>query len=56
MSALFSTEHDKEQDIAFSAELMQAFGKVCWVEQESGINKVFAADVSAPEYILQFRL
>ncbi len=33
---------------------MQAVGKVCWVEQESGINDIIAAAGSAPAYFFLF--
>ncbi|EMJ3469875.1 TPA: pyrroline-5-carboxylate reductase [Vibrio harveyi] len=54
MSGLYAPEHVQEQDKAFAAELMQACGKVCWVEQESGINNVIAAAGSAPAYFFLF--
>ena len=54
MSGLYAPEYVEEQDKAFAAELMQACGKVCWVEQESGINNVIAAAGSAPAYFFLF--
>ncbi|MCZ4296367.1 pyrroline-5-carboxylate reductase [Vibrio sinaloensis] len=54
MSGLFAPEHVTALDKAFAAELMQAVGKVCWVEQESGINNVIAAAGSAPAYFFLF--
>ncbi|EGA69291.1 pyrroline-5-carboxylate reductase [Vibrio sinaloensis DSM 21326] len=54
MSGLYAPAHVCEQDKAFAAELMQACGKVCWVEQESGINNIIAAAGSAPAYFFLF--
>ena len=54
MSGLFAPQHVTEQDKAFAAELMQDVGKVCWVEQESGINNIIAAAGSAPAYFFLF--
>ncbi len=54
MSGLFAPAHVAEQDKAFAAQLMQAVGKVCWVEHESGINNVIAAAGSAPAYFFLF--
>ncbi len=54
MSGLFAPAHVTQQDKDFAAELMQAVGKVCWVEQESGINNVIAAAGSAPAYFFLF--
>ncbi|WP_428774082.1 pyrroline-5-carboxylate reductase [Vibrio sp.] len=54
MSGLYAPEQVSEQDRQFAAELMGAVGKVCWVEQESGINNVIAAAGSAPAYFFLF--
>ncbi|MCV5663051.1 pyrroline-5-carboxylate reductase, partial [Escherichia coli] len=54
MSGLFAPPHVTGHDKAFAAELMAAVGKVCWVEQESGINNVIAAAGSAPAYFFLF--
>lgn len=54
MSGLFAAPRVSMQDKAFTAELMQAVGEVCWVEQESGINGVIAAAGSAPAYFFLF--
>jgi len=54
MSGLFAPSHVSEQDRAFAAELMVSCGKVCWVEQESGINNIIAAAGSAPAYFFLF--
>lgn len=50
MSGLFAPPQVNQADRDFSAELMGAVGKVCWVETESGINGVIAAAGSAPAY------
>lgn len=54
MSGLFAPTHVSEQDKAFAAQLMESCGKVCWVEQESGINNIIAAAGSAPAYFFLF--
>ncbi|CAH8226987.1 pyrroline-5-carboxylate reductase [Vibrio aestuarianus] len=54
MSGLFAAPRVSMQDKTFTAELMQAIGEVCWVEQESGINGVIAAAGSAPAYFFLF--
>ncbi|MDA0130230.1 pyrroline-5-carboxylate reductase [Vibrio sp. MarTm2] len=54
MSGLFAPAHVSEQDKAFAAQLMESCGKVCWVEQESGINNIIAAAGSAPAYFFLF--
>ncbi|WP_418113855.1 pyrroline-5-carboxylate reductase [Vibrio scophthalmi] len=54
MSGLYAPENISTQDRQFAADLMSAVGKVCWVEQESGINNVIAAAGSAPAYFFLF--
>lgn len=54
MSGLFAPKQVSEQDKSFASELMQACGKVCWVEKESGINNIIAAAGSAPAYFFLF--
>ncbi|MCG9680074.1 pyrroline-5-carboxylate reductase [Vibrio sp. Isolate24] len=54
MSGLYAPSNVSEQDKAFAAELMESCGKVCWVEQESGINNIIAAAGSAPAYFFRF--
>ncbi|AUI87005.1 pyrroline-5-carboxylate reductase [Vibrio azureus] len=54
MSGLYAPNRVSEQDKNFATQLMQAVGKVCWVEQESGINNVIAAAGSAPAYFFLF--
>ncbi len=54
MSGLYAPENVSEQDKQFAADLMSAVGKVCWIEQESGINNVIAAAGSAPAYFFLF--
>lgn len=54
MSGLFATSSVSDADKAFSGQLMQAVGKICWVEQESAINNVIAAAGSAPAYFFLF--
>ncbi|EEX42760.1 pyrroline-5-carboxylate reductase [Vibrio sp. Vb2880] len=54
MAGLYAAPSVCDADKAFTAELMSAVGKVCWVEQESGINSVIAAAGSAPAYFFLF--
>ncbi len=54
MSGLYAVASVAEQDKAFAASLMEAVGKVAWVEQESGINGIIAAAGSAPAYFFLF--
>ena len=54
MSGLFANTKATENDKTFAAQLMQAVGKVTWVEQESGINNIIAAAGSAPAYFFLF--
>ncbi|WP_162062395.1 pyrroline-5-carboxylate reductase [Vibrio taketomensis] len=54
MSGLYAPNTVSEQDKNFAADLMEAVGKVCWVNQESGINNVIAAAGSAPAYFFLF--
>ncbi|PJC85941.1 pyrroline-5-carboxylate reductase [Vibrio sp. HA2012] len=54
MSGLFAAETVSAADKRFAAELMQAVGEICWVNQESGINNVIAAAGSAPAYFFLF--
>jgi pyrroline-5-carboxylate reductase len=54
MSGLFANAKATEDDKTFAAQLMQAVGKVTWVEQESGINNIIAAAGSAPAYFFLF--
>lgn len=54
MSGLFASPITPVSDKTYAGELMQAVGKVCWVEQESGINDIIAAAGSAPAYFFLF--
>ncbi|MCA4022396.1 pyrroline-5-carboxylate reductase [Vibrio vulnificus] len=54
MSGLYAPVSVAEQDRHFAEQLMQAVGKTCWVEEESGINHVIAAAGSAPAYFFLF--
>lgn len=54
MSGLYAVESVSDEDKAFTTELLQSVGEVCWVEQESGINNVIAAAGSAPAYFFLF--
>ena len=54
MSGLFAAPSVSEQDKRFTAQLLQAVGEVCWVENEPAINGVIAAAGSAPAYFFLF--
>lgn len=54
MSGLYAPEQISEQDKTFAGELMQAVGKICWVESESQINSIIAAAGSSPAYFFLF--
>lgn len=54
MSGLYATQKVTAQDKVFAEELMQAVGKVCWVDSEAKINNVIAASGSAPAYFFLF--
>ncbi|UPQ87692.1 pyrroline-5-carboxylate reductase [Vibrio sinaloensis] len=54
MSGLYAPQSVNQADKDFAAKLMESCGKVCWVEQESGINNVIAAAGSAPAYFFLF--
>lgn len=54
MSGLYAPLTVSSDDKTFAENLMQAVGKVCWVEQESGINGIIAAAGSAPAYFFLF--
>ncbi|USD40846.1 pyrroline-5-carboxylate reductase [Vibrio sp. SCSIO 43135] len=54
MSGLYAAQHVPVEDKNFAEQLMNAVGKVCWVENESGINNVIAAAGSAPAYFFLF--
>ncbi len=54
MSGLYSANSLPHSDRAFADTLMQAVGKVSWVEKESGINNIIAAAGSSPAYFFLF--
>ncbi|GEM81042.1 pyrroline-5-carboxylate reductase [Vibrio superstes] len=54
MSGLYAPQQISEKDKAFAGELMQAVGKICWVESESKINSIIAAAGSSPAYFFLF--
>ncbi|MEZ9906723.1 pyrroline-5-carboxylate reductase [Vibrio breoganii] len=54
MSGLYAPEQISEEDRAFAGELMQAVGKICWVETEAQINSIIAAAGSSPAYFFLF--
>ncbi|CZF78840.1 pyrroline-5-carboxylate reductase [Grimontia marina] len=54
MSGLYAPESVSDADRQFSGELLSAVGKICWVNEESGINGVIAAAGSAPAYFFLF--
>ncbi|MCS3407174.1 pyrroline-5-carboxylate reductase [Serratia sp. AKBS12] len=54
MSGLYAPAQVSRQDCDFTGELMSSVGKVCWVDDENGINGVIAAAGSAPAYFFLF--
>lgn len=54
MSGLYAPDYVSAADRDFTADLMRSVGKICWVEQEAGINQVIAAAGSAPAYFFLF--
>ncbi|WP_102430006.1 pyrroline-5-carboxylate reductase [Vibrio breoganii] len=54
MSGLYAPEQINEEDKTFAGELMQAVGKICWVETEAQINSIIAAAGSSPAYFFLF--
>ena len=54
MSGLYAPQQVSQDDRDFTASLMSSVGKVCWVDDENGINNVIAAAGSAPAYFFLF--
>ncbi|MFV8799032.1 pyrroline-5-carboxylate reductase, partial [Yersinia sp. LJYL362] len=54
MSGLYAPQQVSQDDRDFTASLMSSVGKVCWVDDENGINSVIAAAGSAPAYFFLF--
>lgn len=54
MSGLFAPANVSQADRDYTEALMTAVGKVCWVNDETGINGVIAAAGSAPAYFFLF--
>ncbi|NLS12882.1 pyrroline-5-carboxylate reductase [Vibrio sp. SM6] len=54
MSGLYAASHVSDANKTFAQNLLEAIGKVCWVEHEAGINNVIAAAGSAPAYFFLF--
>ncbi|MDE9590711.1 pyrroline-5-carboxylate reductase, partial [Xenorhabdus bovienii] len=54
ISGLFAPEHVSQLDHKFAASLMSSVGKVCWVDDENGINAITAVAGSAPAYFFLF--
>lgn len=54
MSGLYAPEQVSRQDRDYTGDLMASVGKVCWVDDENGINGVIAAAGSAPAYFFLF--
>ncbi|CNH95391.1 pyrroline-5-carboxylate reductase [Yersinia aldovae] len=54
MSGLYAAQQVSQSDRDFTAELMSSVGKVCWVNDENGINSIIAAAGSAPAYFFLF--
>lgn len=54
MSGLYAPAQVSQQDRDYTGDLMASVGKVCWVDDENGINGVIAAAGSAPAYFFLF--
>ncbi|SFU79218.1 pyrroline-5-carboxylate reductase [Xenorhabdus koppenhoeferi] len=54
ISGLFAPEHVAQPDREFAASLMSSVGKICWVDDENGINAITAVAGSAPAYFFLF--
>ncbi len=54
MSGLYAPQQVSQQDRDFTAELMSATGRICWVDTEKGINDIIAVAGSAPAYFFLF--
>lgn len=54
MSGLYAPAQVSQQDRDYTRDLMSSVGKVCWVDDENGINGVIAAAGSAPAYFFLF--
>ncbi|RZA46848.1 pyrroline-5-carboxylate reductase, partial [Serratia marcescens] len=54
MSGLYAPAQVSRQDRDYTGDLMASVGKVCWVDDENGINGVIAAAGSAPAYFFLF--
>ncbi len=54
VSGLFAPEHIGQSDREFAASLMSGVGKICWVNDENGINDIIAVAGSAPAYFFLF--
>ncbi|MGK2889858.1 MAG: pyrroline-5-carboxylate reductase [Candidatus Malihini olakiniferum] len=54
MSGLYAPANVSAEERTFSTDLMQSVGKVCWVDEERGINSFIAAAGSAPAYFFLF--
>ena len=54
MSGLYAPDYVTSDDRDFTAALMTSVGKICWVDDEHGINQVIAAAGSAPAYFFLF--
>jgi pyrroline-5-carboxylate reductase len=54
MSGLYAPSQVSQQDRDYTSALMSSVGKVCWVDDENGINGVIAAAGSAPAYFFLF--
>lgn len=50
MTGLYAAAGTREADKLFCQSLLEAVGKVLWVDEEAGINTVIAAAGSAPAY------
>ncbi|WP_340611173.1 pyrroline-5-carboxylate reductase [Xenorhabdus bharatensis] len=54
VSGMFAPEQVNQSDRQFAEILMNSVGKVCWVNDENGINDIIAVAGSAPAYFFLF--
>ncbi|MGL4860643.1 MAG: pyrroline-5-carboxylate reductase [Enterobacteriaceae bacterium] len=54
MCGLYAAPEVSQEERQYTAQLMSALGKICWVDRESGINDIIAVAGSAPAYFFLF--
>lgn len=54
MTGIYARPHINDSERQWVSQLMQAIGKICWVDDEKQMNSVIAAAGSAPAYFFFF--